>query len=261
MPNMPKIPTFALALLIIMGLLAAAMSCRLAIVEGTGPAQEIKRRPMPALIAYLTNPDAALPNPATVNVPATVKFRMEPASDVWKLQRWAGGAWGCAGGSFDTNYSESADSDLGRIATAVQIGSTALYLRGVVPAEGADPCYSLAELASVTRVMQVTFGTAAPADPPPGYGAAPDGIDSIDTLIYQTPGDTWTAQILVSIGAAGVIMVILRSMAGLLIGAAAMPVSAYLMASIGYGSYWYVAVTALLLAFAVAAVSVLIRKN
>ena len=258
--KLPPLPGLALAVIITLALLCAAMMLHITIAESAGPPQEIKRRG-PFLIAYLTTPTDALPNPATVNVPATVNFRMEPASDTWKLQRWANGAWGCADGSFDV-YSESEDADLGRIATATQaIGATALYLRGVVPAQGQNPCYSYSELASVTRVMQLTIGAATPGPAPPGYGAKTDSIDSIDTLIYQAPGGDWVTQMLVSVGAAVVIMVILRSMIGLIAGIAAMPVSAYGMALIGYGSYWYVTVMVIIFVLSVAAFATLTRRH
>ena len=264
--KLPKLPGLAFAIIIVLGLLCAAMALHISIIdgaEGAGPAQEIKRRHTPvALIAYLTNPADALPLPATVNVPATVNFRMEPKSDDWKLQRFANGAWECADGSFDTEYSESDDDDLGRIATAKQFfTATALYLRGVVPAQGDDACFPSNELAQVSPAIQVTFGTANPGPTPPGYGdKPPEGIDSIDTLIYQTPGGDWVAQMFVSVGAAVVIMAILRSMVGLIAGIGAMPISAYGMASIGYGAYWYVIVMVLLFVLTVAAFTVITRR-
>ena len=264
--NLPPLPGLALAIIIVLGLLVAAMALHITIIdgaEGAGPAQEIKRRHTPPmLIAYLTNPADALPLPATVNIPATVKFRMEPKSDNWKLQRFARGEWGCADGSFDTAYSESDDDDLGRIVAASQFSTaTAFYLRGVVPAQGENPCYAGAEFAQVSPAIQVTFGTANPGPTPPGYGdKPPEGIDSIDTLIYQTPGGDWVAQMFVSVGAAVVIMAILRNMIGLIAGIGAMPISAYGMASIGYGAYWYVIVMVLIFVLSVAAFAVITRR-
>ena len=261
--KLPPLPGLALAIIIVLGLLVAAMALHISIIdgaEGAGPAQEIKRRG-PFLIAYLTNPNDALPNPATLILPARVNFRMEPASDHWKLQEWTGYGWDCASIGLFEDYSEAADSDLGRIATATQqLINIAPYLRGVVPAQGENPCYADAELASVTRVMQLTIGEATPGPTPPGYDANPDSIDSIDTLIYQTPGGDWVAQMFVSVGAAVVIMAILRSMVGMIAGIGAMPISAYGMASIGYGAYWYVIVMVLFFVLAVAAFTLLTRR-
>ena len=131
-----------------------------------------------------------------------------------------------------------------------------------MPAQGElFPCDSGAELAQVSPAIQVTFGTANPGPTPPGYGdKPPEGIDSIDTLIYQTPGGDWVAQMFVSVGAAVVIIAILRSMVGMIAGIGAMPISAYGMASIGYGAYWYVIVMVLFFVLAVAAFTLLTRR-
>lgn len=261
--KLPPLPGLALAIIIVLGLLVAAMALHISIIdgaEGAGPAQEIKRRG-PFLIAYLTNPNDALPNPASV-MRGTVKFRMEPASDTWTLQSWndTDEDWDCAEAYFDT-YAEATDSELGRVVTVAQVFSDAgLYLRGVVAADGSGACYADAELASKTRVMQLIVGNGMPGPTPPGYNPNPPTLENADALLYQAPGGDWVTQMLVSVGAAVAVMVVLRNATGLMMGIMVMPVSAFAMALIGYGSYWYVTVMALIFVLTVAAFTLLTRR-
>lgn len=261
----------AYGLLIAVSLFAVALSCQLAISEGTGPAQEIKRRPPDvALIAYLSSsPEHPLATPASVPAGTAVQFRMAPARNDWRLQFFTG-TWNCASsayGAIGWTYTESDDPALGKVISLGRPDNVTMYIRGATPTEFSAACnndvsVSDSELGTISPVLLVKYGTGGtPGAAPPGYGAAPDGIDSIDTLIYQTPGGDWVAQMLVSIGAAAVIMLILRSMIGLLAGIAAMPISAYGMAAIGYGTYWYVTVVVVLFILAAAAAAVLTRKN
>ena len=267
--KLPYLPRFALAIIIVLALLAAAMALNLAIAEG----QEIKRRPPDdALIAYLTDPDSPLTAPAQVPAGTALKFHIVPASDAWKLQYYgADKNWHCVDWLRGVTYGPSIrpDPELGSIITFGYPSNRIFYLRGAVPNYGAGCTQQPAgqsvpddDMRQITAIMPVTWGTAPqnPGPTPPGYGAAPDGIDSIDTLIYQAPGGDWVAQMMVSVGAAVVIMAILRSMVGLIAGIGAMPISAYGMAAIGYGSYWYVTVMVLIFVLAVAAFATIIRR-
>ena len=246
--------------------------------DSAPPPQEIKRRPN-GLIPYLTNPDSPLPTPASVlDAPAAVKFRIAPPRDDWDLQTWGGpreddeSGWECQGGGFGVTYTKSVDPELGQIITWARTNPRISYLRAVYPESGGAACkpggfgqlgqsYKDDDMAYISPTILITYGAGAAAiAPPPGYDANPDSIDSIDTLIYQTPGGDWVAQMFVSVGAAVVIMAILRSMIGLIAGIGAMPISAYGMASIGYGAYWYVIVMVLFFVLAVAAFTLLTRR-
>ena len=277
--KLPPLPGLALAVIITLALLCAAMMLHITIAESAGPAQEIKRRPPDnALIAYLTNPADALPAPAQVPHRTSVKFRMQPARDDWELQFYDDDddEWVCFNAAYGSQmshaYSADSDPDWGRIIGFYQPFEALFYLRGVVPQFAGAACAGNAlnapsaadsDLAVISGTLKLTYGTGVfnPPEPPPGYGAQSDGIDSIDTLIYQAPGGEWVTQMLVSVGAAVVVMVILRSMAGLMIGIMVMPVSAFGMALIGYGSYWYVAVMVLIFVFAVAGFAMLTRQR
>ena len=279
--KLPKLPGLAFAIIIVLGLLCAAMALHITLIdgaEGAGPAQEIKRRPM-GLIAYLSNPDDALPTPAA-SVPAAtpLKFRMIPAESYWRLQYWEGlganPAWQCLSAAAvglwmpPGAYSESDDPALGRIVTFAQPSNAQWYYRGAVSKSGAtcdsrDVSVADSELQTATPALLVTYGTggAAAVKPPPGYNPNPaQSLETFDDLLYQAPGGEWVTQMLVSVAAAVVVMAILRSMAGLMIGIMVMPVSAFGMALIGYGSYWYVTVMALIFVLTVAAFTILTRR-
>ena len=157
------------------------------------------------------------------------------------------------------------------------------YLRGIVVADG-DACESknlykkngetvgrpntsvavLKDKWSVkTRIIYLSSGSPGPdgrePDVPPDFAHAPT-LQTLDDLIYQAPGGHWTTQMLVSFGAAVVVMIVLRSMAGLMIGIMVMPLSAYGMYLIGYGSGWFVMVMALLFVFSVVAWGMVTRR-
>ena len=265
MPKMlPKLPGLALAMIITMALLAAALAFTLAIAEGAGPAQEIKRR-APNLVAYrFFPPSGALPAPAVLPRAQVSYFALVPGNDDWKLQRWDNDAWRCLD---DRDFNAVAHFDATGVGRGWQtnpgMANDQLYLRGVAADDDDDVCQPDVRLTTVSRILLFTYGTAPenPVDPPPGYSATPpDGIDSIDTLIYQAPGGGWTTQMLVSVAAAGVVMVILRSMAGLMIGILVLPVSAFGIVLIGYGSYWYVTVAVLFMALSIAAFTMITRR-
>ena len=267
---MPPMPKIGFALLITIALLAAAMAFQLAIAEG----QEIKRRP-PAdvLIAYLATPTAALPMPASVPVSTSVKFRMAPPQRDWRLQFFnKQSQWECFTAGYDNipnhSYSVSDDPELGRIIAFAQPVAMQIYLRGAAPNPGYDACDSAHVSApdtelTVSDTLLIIYGAGNvnPGPTPPGYGANPaQSLETFDDLLYQAPGGGWTTQMLVSVAAAGVVMVILRSMAGLMIGILVLPVSAYGMALIGYGSYWYVTVAVFFMALSIAAFAIIIRR-
>ena len=158
------------------------------------------------------------------------------------------------------------------------------YLRGIVVADGdacetktagtgdnARPNTSVAvhedKWSVKTRIIYISRGSPGGFEPVPPKGFAepnqPLGgptLQTVDDLIYQAPGGHWTTQMLVSFGAAVVVMIVLRSMVGLLIGIMVMPLSAYGMFLIGYGSGWFVMVMALLFVFSVVAWGMVTRR-
>ena len=154
------------------------------------------------------------------------------------------------------------------------------YLRGIVVEDG-DACErkdlykkngerveladtSVAVLESKwavkTRIIYFSSGGIGAHEPkvPPDFNAPT--LQTVDDLIYQAPGGDWTTQMLVSFGASVVVMIILRSMVGLMIGILVMPVSAYGMFLIGYGSGWYVIVMVLLFVFSAVAWGLVTRR-
>ena len=154
------------------------------------------------------------------------------------------------------------------------------YLRGIVVEDG-DACETIQagnrpntsvavpedKWSVKTRIIYITRGTRGSYEPDPPKGFAepnqPLGgptLQTVDDLIYQAPGGDWTTQMLVSFGASVVVMIILRSMVGLMIGILLMPVSAYGMFLIGYGSGWYVIVMVLLFVFSAVAWGLVTRR-
>ena len=268
--KLPYLPRFALAIIIVLALLAAAMALNLAIAEGQGFTPKYRD----ALIAWTTNPSDTLGLQAQLPTSTAVKFAMPTPSDSWELQTWSGsGKWHC---DSIAGATQSDNDDLGRVITATLHGNGEIYLRGVEPPDFGDACTSEppppgiyttvmvskpdAELAQISRMMLIRYG-AGPQNPipaPPGYKT--DTLQTADDLLYQAPGGGWTTQMLVSVAAAGVVMLILRSMAGLMIGILTLPVSAYGMVLIGYGSYWYVTVAVFLTALCIAAFATIIRR-
>lgn len=244
------------------------------------------------LVAWLTDPNDRL-GPVSASVAlgtpngTTVKYRMVPARDEWKLQHWAfestshKGRWMCQGlnSSVTYKFQEAIDASGGRgmVTTWNEPNNETRYVRGVVPKAEKSACDASmvsnpdGDMQAITRTLKLTFGigsiwrtrTDPPGllniNPPPSF----DGptLQTADDLLYQTPGGPWTTQMLVSIGAAAVVMIVLRSMIGLLIGIAVMPAAAFGMVTIGYGNYWYVMVVGLLFVFSAVAWGVVARRS
>ena len=284
--KLPRLPGLALAIIIVLGLLVAAMAAHISIIdgaEGAGPAQGFTPKYRTELIAWTTSADDRLPAPASVQGQEGVYFAMAPSRDDWALQRYAGkdAGWVCINAAYARqgfiaySYSESDNDDLGRVIFFRQPYHAPFYLRGAAPKENSYACEGTAlnaksapdsELEAISRVLLLTFGGGAqnqpgytaPIPPPQGYSDAT--LQTADDLLYQAPGGDWVTQMLVSVAAAVVVMVILRSATGLMIGIMVLPVSAFGMALIGYGSYWYVTVMALIFVLAVAAFTLLTRR-
>ena len=92
------------------------------------------------------------------------------------------------------------------------------------------------------RILAHPMGQPQESDPP--------GM-TMDEFIDTTPGGPWMPQLLVSFLATGMMLWMFRlSVAGLLIAAIMMPVSAFGMAVIGYGNYWLPTIEGVLLGLA-----------
>lgn len=239
------------------------------------------------LVAWLTDPNDRLgPVSETFAASTTIKFRMQPPRDDWQLlyldnqvhqyDEQRNIRWRCL--SQSGNSAIDASTAMGRVYTYNWNASYNSYVRGVVLADPDDnACESItiggrsntsvAVLGDVfkieTRAIYFTSGTVVPnrePTPDPKFTGVPT-LQTADDLLYQTPGGPWTTQMLVSIGAAAVVMIVLRSMIGLLIGIAVMPAAAFGMATIGYGNYWYVMVVGLLFVFSAVAWGVVARRS
>ena len=245
------------------------------------------------LVAYLTDPDERL-GPVSASVPTgRVSFRMVPPRDEWQLQYYdvtterpqpvlPDTGWDCIRESTETRYyfQYVLDSAHGRglVATWNEGNNVTHYLRAVVTKDGESACARTrdaygqtsrpdSDMAVITRTLKLTYGTGnhwnmqrdGPRSVPKSFANAPT-LRTVDDLIYQSPGGHWTTQMLVSFGAAVVVMIILRSMVGLMLGILLLPVTAYGMVLIGYGSYWYVLVMVLLFVFSVVAWGMAIRR-
>ena len=242
------------------------------------------------LVAYLTDPDERL-GPVSASVPrGRVSFRMVPPRDKWQLQYYEPAVvpddpdtgWECVRETTNTQYyfQYALDSAHGRglVATWNELNNVTHYLRAVVTKDGESACAKArdaygqtsrpdSDMAVITRTLKLVYGTGihwnisrdGPRTVPKSFANAPT-LRTVDDLIYQSPGGHWTTQMLVSFGAAVVVMIILRSMVGLMLGILLLPVTAYGMVLIGYGSYWYVLVMVLLFVFSVVAWGMAIRR-
>ena len=77
-----------------------------------------------------------------------------------------------------------------------------------------------------------------------------------------TPGGVWMGQLLVSLATSGMVLFSLRFSAVGLVGATIMlPVSAYLMAAVGLGSFWLATMEFLLVAMAALGYLFLSRRS
>ena len=242
------------------------------------------------LVAYLTDPDERL-GPVSASVPrGRVSFRMVPPRDEWQLQFYnvttkgpqpvlPDTGWECIRETTNAQYyfQYALDSAHGRglVATWNELNNVTHYLRAVVTKDGESACAKArdaygqlsrpnSDMAVITRTLKLTYGTGSHwnhgiRQAPKSFANAPT-LRTVDDLIYQSPGGHWTTQMLVSFGAAVVVMIILRSMVGLMLGILLLPVTAYGMVLIGYGSYWYVLVMVLLFVFSVVAWGMAIRR-
>ena len=246
------------------------------------------------LVAYLTDPNERL-GPVRASVPpgTVINFRMVPARDEWQLMYIDNRAfqYGPEGNKGDmrwrcvstTNSAIDMTAGRGRVFNYTVNTNWNVFLRGVVAQEDGDACEVIHaygpkgeeagggrpntsvsvpdnKLAVKTRALYLDTGgtNRGKPDVPPGF----DGptLQTVDDLIYQAPGGHWTTQMLVSFGASVVVMIILRSMVGLMVGILLMPVTAYGMFLIGYGSGWYVIVLCLLFVFSAVAWGLVIRR-
>ena len=138
-------------------------------------------------------------------------------------------------------------------------GNEDYYVRGAY--QLCDDCET-----QYTRIIHLTWGTGFAARDPPyptpdGYMAVYPTFSTPSDLVDITPGGRWIAQMLVSVCAGAVVLVILRGSAmGLFAGVGTMPLAASMMAVLGYGETWFAAMTVILLILTVLAWAFVARR-
>ena len=94
-----------------------------------------------------------------------------------------------------------------------------------------------------------------------GQEATGGSMTTLGEFFATTPGGPWMGQLLVSFFTSGIVLFTLRfSVVGLVGAAVMLPVSAYLMAAVGLGSFWLATMEFMLVAMTVLAYLFLSRR-